>query len=91
VFRPWADTAQDSPQVLLCALVRLGYDGPIPVYCCHPFQAHNLNYCEVRVEIPVDPVAPCTGAVIEGDLDDAVKKMAEKPSGPLLSLIVMSH
>jgi hypothetical protein len=28
------------------------------------------------VEITVDPVAPLTGAVVGGDMDDAVEKMA---------------
>jgi hypothetical protein len=25
------------PEELLSALIRLGYDGLIPVYCCRPF------------------------------------------------------
>jgi hypothetical protein len=56
--------------------VRLGYDGPIPVYRCHPFQAHGLNVCEVRVEIPFDPTAPWKGAVIGREINDAIEKMA---------------
>jgi hypothetical protein len=64
------------PQVLLYALVQLSYDGLIPVYCCRPFQAHSLMCCKVLVEIPINPVAPWTRAVIGGDLDDAIEKMA---------------
>jgi hypothetical protein len=32
--------------------------------------------CEVRVEIPVNPTAPWTRAVVGGDWDDTVEKMA---------------
>jgi hypothetical protein len=68
------------PRVLLSTLVRLGYDGPIPLYHCHPFQAYGLNVCEVscevRVEIPFDPTAPWKGAVVGSEIDDAIEKMA---------------
>jgi hypothetical protein len=60
----------------LSAVVRLSYDGPIPIYRCRPFQAHGLNVCEVRVEIPFDPMAMWKGAIIGSEVDDAVKKMA---------------
>jgi hypothetical protein len=49
----------------MCALHRLGYKGPIPTYRCHPFQAHGLSACEVRVEIPFDPMAPFRGDAVE--------------------------
>jgi hypothetical protein len=61
--------------VLLYALVQLGYDESIPIYRCHPFQAHGLNYSEVWVEIPVDIMAPWTGAIIGGDMYDAIENM----------------
>jgi hypothetical protein len=32
--------------------------------------------CEVRVEIPFNPMAPSTGAIGSGELDDAIEKMA---------------
>jgi hypothetical protein len=48
------------PRVLLCMLMRLGYDGPNPIYRCRPFQAHDLTCCEVWVEIPIDPAATWT-------------------------------
>jgi hypothetical protein len=60
----------------LCTFVHLGYDKPIPIYCCRPFQAHGLNCCEVWVEIPVDPMALWTGVIVRCEVDDAVKKMA---------------
>jgi hypothetical protein len=43
--------------VLWSALIRLDYDGPIPIYLCHPFQAHGLNIYDVWVERPVGPTA----------------------------------
>jgi hypothetical protein len=64
------------PRELLSALVRLGYDGPIPVYRFRPFQAHGLNVCEVRVEIPFYPMVPWKGAIVGSEIDDADKKMA---------------
>jgi len=64
------------PRVLWDALIRLGYEGPIPEFRCRPFQAHGLNVCEVRVEIPFDPTAPWTGSVVGSEIDDAVEKMA---------------
>jgi hypothetical protein len=42
-------------QVLWDTLICLDYDGSIPVYRCCLFQAHGLNICEVRVELPFDP------------------------------------
>jgi hypothetical protein len=60
----------------LSALVQFGYDRSIPIYCCHPFQAHGLNVCVVRVEICFDPIAPWNGAVVGSEVDDIVEKMA---------------
>jgi hypothetical protein len=60
----------------LSALIQLGYDGLIPIYRCHPFQAHDLNVYEVRVEIIIDPTAPWKGAIIRKEVDDVVEKMA---------------
>jgi hypothetical protein len=64
------------PRYLLSALIRLGYDGPIPSYCCRPFRAHSLNVCEVRVEIPFDPMALWKGVIISNEVDDAIEKIA---------------
>jgi hypothetical protein len=43
------------PRVLWDALIRLDYDGDIPLYHCHPIKAHGLDMCEVRVLIPLVP------------------------------------
>jgi hypothetical protein len=67
---------QGFPQVLLCALVQLGYDGSIPVYHGKPFQAHKMMCCGVPVEKPINPTSLWTRVVIGGDMDDAVEKMA---------------
>jgi hypothetical protein len=65
------------PRELLCALIRLSYDGPITTYCCRSFQAHGLIVCEVQVDIPFNPIVLYRGAVIAIDLDDGVEKMAQ--------------
>jgi hypothetical protein len=64
------------PQVLWDALLRLGYDGPVPLYRCRPFQAHGLNVYEARVEIPFDPTVPWKGTIIGSEIDAVVEKMA---------------
>jgi hypothetical protein len=63
-------------QVLLSGLVRLGYDGPIPIYHYQTFQAHDLNYCVVWVEITVDPTTPWMGVTVESEVDYTIEKMA---------------
>jgi hypothetical protein len=64
------------PRVHWDVLLRLDYDGSIPLYRCLPFQTHGLNVCEVRVEIPFDPMVLWTGAITGSEIDDAVEKMA---------------
>jgi hypothetical protein len=44
------------PRLLYNALIRLGYDGDAPVYCCRLSTAHGMNQCEVSVMIPFDPM-----------------------------------
>jgi hypothetical protein len=64
------------PRVLLYALVRLSYDGSIPIYHSRLFQAHGLTCCELRMDIPINPTAPWTRVVIGGDMEDAIEKIA---------------
>jgi hypothetical protein len=64
------------PRVLLSTLIHLNYDRSIPVYHCRPYQAHNLNVCEVWVEIPNDPTSPWSGVIMVCEIDDDVEKMA---------------
>jgi hypothetical protein len=47
-----------------------------PLYHCRPIQAHGLNICEVRVEIPFGPTAPWTRPIIGSEIDDTIEKMA---------------
>jgi hypothetical protein len=61
--------------VLWDTLLHHGYDRPIPLYRCRPFQGHGLNVCEVRVEIHFNPMVPWTGSVVSSKIDDAVEKM----------------
>jgi hypothetical protein len=53
------------------------YHGPTPPGVCHcrPFQFHGLNYSEVWVEIPIDPMAPWIKVIIESEVDDSIEKM----------------
>jgi hypothetical protein len=57
--------------VLYHALNHLGYNGDVPLYRRRPSQAHGLNMCEVRVEIPFGPRC----CVIGSELDHAIEKM----------------
>jgi hypothetical protein len=57
--------------------------GLIPIYRCHPFQAHGLNVCEVRVEIPFDPMVLSKGASVGREVDNTVEKMAHVALTPL--------
>jgi hypothetical protein len=57
------------------ALIRLDYNRDIPLYHCRPIKAHRLDVCEVRVEIPLDPTVPWKGAIVGGELDNAIEKM----------------
>jgi hypothetical protein len=77
-WRGWLppDNGPTQTEVPTRALVRLGYNGLIPTYCCHLIQAHGLSACEVRVEIPFDPTTPFKEAVISNDVDDTFEKMA---------------
>jgi hypothetical protein len=69
--------------VLWDALICLGYDGLIPLYLYCPFQAHILNVCEVRVEIPFDPTVLWKGTVIGSEIDDAIEKMVRGSHFPV--------
>jgi hypothetical protein len=64
------------PRVIWDALIHFGYDGPIPLCHCHPFWAHGLNMCEVKVELPFDPMTPWTGAIVSSEIDNTVENMA---------------
>jgi hypothetical protein len=59
--------------VLYDMLLRLVYNGDIPLYYCHLSRAHGLDVCEVTVPIPLDPMAPWMGTVISSELDSTIE------------------
>jgi hypothetical protein len=63
-------------RVLYDALIRLGYDGDTLVYRCRLSRVHDLDWCEVSVMIPVDPVKPWLGSVIGSEPNTGVEMMA---------------
>jgi hypothetical protein len=64
------------PRVLYDALIRLGYDGVAPVYCCRLSMAHGMDQCKVSVMIPFNPTEPWSGSVIDSEPDTGVEMMA---------------
>jgi hypothetical protein len=64
------------PRLLYNALIRLGYDGDAPVYCCRLSTAHGMNQCEVSVMIPFDPMETWSRSVIGSEPDTGVELMA---------------
>jgi hypothetical protein len=42
-------------RVLFDALLRLGYNREVPIYCHRMSMAHGLDVCEVSGTIPFDP------------------------------------
>jgi hypothetical protein len=45
-------------RVLYDTLLRLGYDGDVPVYRCRLSRAQGLDRCEISVMITFDPMEP---------------------------------
>jgi hypothetical protein len=66
------------PRVLHNTLIRLGYDGDVPVYRCQLSRVHDLDMCKVRVTIPLDhdPVHPWSGSIVGSEPDTSVEMMA---------------
>jgi hypothetical protein len=64
------------PRVLYNALLRLGYNGDIPIYRYRLSNAHGLDVCEVSVTIPFNPMAPWMGTVISSKPDTTIEQMA---------------
>jgi hypothetical protein len=51
-------TGQHCPgflRVLYDALIRHGYNGDTPVYCCRLSMTHGMDQCEVSMMIPSTP------------------------------------
>jgi hypothetical protein len=62
-------------RVLYDALIRLGYNGDAPVYCCRLPMAHGLDRCEVSMMIPSDPTELWSGFVVGSEPDTSVEMM----------------
>jgi hypothetical protein len=63
-------------RVLYDALIRLGYDGDDPVYCCQLSMTHGMDQCEVSVTIPFAPMKPWSGSIIGSKPDIGIELMA---------------
>jgi hypothetical protein len=63
-------------RVLYDALIRLGYDGDAPVYCCRLSTVHGLDQCEISVMIPYNLTELRLGSVIGSKPDIGVEMMA---------------
>jgi hypothetical protein len=64
------------PRVLYDALLRLGYDGEIPIYHCRLSMTNGLDICETSMMIPFDQEDPWMWTVVGSKPDTTVEKMA---------------
>jgi predicted RNase H-like nuclease (RuvC/YqgF family) len=64
------------PRVLYNTLIRLGYDGDVPIYRYRLSRVHDLDMCKVRVTIPLDPVQPWSRSIVGSEPDTSVEMMA---------------
>jgi hypothetical protein len=63
----------EFPRVLYDALVHLGYNGDVPVYCGHMSMAYGQDWCEVSVMIPLSLIAPWGATIVGVELDETVE------------------
>jgi hypothetical protein len=69
--RPW------FPRVLYDTLLQLGYNGDVPIYRGRMSMAHGQDRCEVSVAISLNPTEPWMATIIEVELNETVKQMAQ--------------
>jgi hypothetical protein len=62
--------------VLYDALLRLGYDAEVPIYCCRLSMANGLDIYETSVMIPLNQEDPWTGTIIGSDPNTTVEQTA---------------
>jgi hypothetical protein len=72
----WVDTALATRECCCVHSFASAMMGRSPSTVADHFQARGLNSCEIRVDIPISPMAPWTRAVIRSEVDDAIEKMA---------------
>jgi hypothetical protein len=58
--------------VLYDTLIRLGYDGEVPIYRCRLSMVDDLNICETSMMIPHNPVDPWTGTIADSETDTTI-------------------
>jgi hypothetical protein len=61
------------PRVLYNALLRLGYDGEIPIYCCCLSMTNGLDICEISVMIPFNLEDPWMGTVVSSEPETTIE------------------
>jgi hypothetical protein len=64
------------PQVLYDALLRLGYDGEVPIYRCRLSMTDDLDICETSVTIPPNQEDTWTETIIDSEPNCTIKQMA---------------
>jgi hypothetical protein len=67
------------PQVLFDALLRLGYNWDVPIYCCRLSMPHGPDVCKVSMMIPFDPIEPWSGSIIGSEPNTTIEMMAHVP------------
>jgi hypothetical protein len=60
-------------RVLYDALLRLGDDGEVPIYCCHLSMFDGLDICETSVMIPLNPTDSWMGTIIKSEPDTTIE------------------
>jgi hypothetical protein len=61
------------PQVLYNALLRIGYDGEVPIYRCCLSMTNGLDICETSMTIPLNQENPWTGTIIGSEPNSTVE------------------
>jgi hypothetical protein len=62
------------PRVLYDALLRLVYNGDVPIYRCHLCLANGLDVCKASVMIPFDPMEPWTRTIVGTEPNTTVEQ-----------------
>jgi hypothetical protein len=66
-------------QVLYNAVLHLGYNGVVPIYCCRLSMVDDLDMCDTNMMIPLNPLNPLepwTRTVVSSKPDTTIEQMA---------------
>jgi hypothetical protein len=69
-------TAQHCPRflwVLYNTLIRLSYNGEVPIYRCCLSMVDSLDMCEINVIMPLDPMELWIRTVVGSEPDTTVE------------------